>query len=156
MPGMSPASWALRFAGSLDGVTAVLSGMSDMDQVRDNIATMRDMEPVGESDRALLREAVSEMKEAGPLGESDFSRYEGLTYHGIPVAALLDTYNSCMIQPVPTFAGDLNYLVGRLLATGEPDMKREFPEEKVVLDGEDITARVKEAWDFLVDNALSQ
>ena len=36
-PEMSPAVWALRFAGSMEDVTAVLSGMSTLEQVQDNV-----------------------------------------------------------------------------------------------------------------------
>ena len=40
-PDMSAASWGIRFAADLEGVAVVLSGMSDLRQVRDNVAYMR-------------------------------------------------------------------------------------------------------------------
>ncbi len=58
-PGMSLASWGIRFAASLDGVLAVLSGMSTIDQVRDNMSYMGmdRFRPLNEAERAAI-EAV--------------------------------------------------------------------------------------------------
>lgn len=57
-PGKSVASWAIRFAASLPNVMTVLSGMSSLTQLKDNIATLSDFEPVTQADLKTIRRAV--------------------------------------------------------------------------------------------------
>jgi len=57
-PDKSIASWAIRYAASLPNVMTVLSGMSDMEQMTDNVKTMTDFEPLTEADRAVIEKAV--------------------------------------------------------------------------------------------------
>ena len=56
-PGASFASWAIRFAAGLDGILTVLSGMSDVSQVRDNVAYMGAFEPLGDRELAVIAQA---------------------------------------------------------------------------------------------------
>ena len=56
-PEASLASWAIRFAASLDGIITVLSGMSTLAQVEDNVSYMRDFQPLTESERATIAQA---------------------------------------------------------------------------------------------------
>ena len=56
-PGASYASWALRFAASLDGVLAVLSGMSTPGQLQDNLATMTHFRPLNSQEQAVIQQA---------------------------------------------------------------------------------------------------
>ncbi|MDR1016758.1 MAG: aldo/keto reductase [Coriobacteriales bacterium] len=62
-PGASLASWAVRFAASLEGVVTVLSGMSDLDQLRDNISYMRDFRPLSQAEHKTLEAVVDALKQ---------------------------------------------------------------------------------------------
>ena len=53
----SYASWALRFAASLDGVLAVLSGMSSTGQMEDNLSTMSDFRPLDDNEQKVIQQA---------------------------------------------------------------------------------------------------
>lgn len=61
-PDASIPSWALRFAASLDGVLAVLSGMSTPDQMEDNLNTMDPFVPLTDDEQNLLRDVVAEIR----------------------------------------------------------------------------------------------
>ena len=54
---VSYASWALRFAAGLEGVHAVLSGMSSLAQMDDNLKTMKEFRPLDAEERELIRRA---------------------------------------------------------------------------------------------------
>lgn len=57
-PGLSTASWAIRFAASLENVAYVLSGMSTLEQVEDNVSYMRDFRPLTEAEQDVVRKAA--------------------------------------------------------------------------------------------------
>ena len=53
-PGESPAAWAFRFLQDIPGVAVTLSGMSNLQQLKDNIATFETERPLSEQERGAL------------------------------------------------------------------------------------------------------
>ena len=53
--GGSAASYALRYAAGFDGVFMVLSGMSNLEQMKDNLSFMSDFRPLDETEQAAVR-----------------------------------------------------------------------------------------------------
>ena len=61
-PNVSVPSWALRFAGSLEGIVTVLSGMSNIEQMEDNLKNMVPFKPLSAEEQAVIvkaREALN-------------------------------------------------------------------------------------------------
>jgi len=70
-PDMSIASWAIRFVASLPGVMCVLSGMSNMDQMVDNVGYMKDFQPLNEVESAVVEKAAKTLHQAPTIPCTD-------------------------------------------------------------------------------------
>lgn len=57
-PNASLASWAVRFVASLPGIMVVLSGMSDVEQMEDNLSYMTDFKPLSEEEKKVIEQAM--------------------------------------------------------------------------------------------------
>ena len=61
-PNASVASWAVRYAASLDNILVVLSGMSNMEQLQDNMSYMKDFEPLNADEKQCVEKATELIK----------------------------------------------------------------------------------------------
>lgn len=95
--GGSPASYAIRFAAGFPGMMMVLSGMSNMEQVRDNLAFMKDFQPLNERELAAI-EKVQEIFHSKHLIPCTACRYcsSGCPQH-ISIPDLFATMNTKQI-----------------------------------------------------------
>ena len=153
-PGATIVSWAIRYAGSFDGVLCNLSGMSTLEQVKDNIRSVQTLEPLNEGEMGQLDEVVRLYRDAGEIG-ADLERYRGLVWHGVPVTGILETYNMCLLQPDPGFSDDNNYLKNAVAEAAHLDIFGALPAESAVLaDGTDATALVAKAEKWLIEHSF--
>lgn len=60
-PESSVASWAVRFAANLEGVITVLSGMSNIEQMKDNLSYMKDFNELNDAQLQTLKQAQEEL-----------------------------------------------------------------------------------------------
>jgi predicted aldo/keto reductase-like oxidoreductase len=61
-PEATPSSWAVRWAGSLPNIKVILSGMSDIEQVRDNLKTCSNFKPLIEEEYAAIKKVEVELR----------------------------------------------------------------------------------------------
>ena len=154
-PDWSIASWSVRFCLEKEGVIAVLSGMSTLDQVLDNTRTSDEAQPLTTEEHQALAEAMRIYRESAPIRQSQIEQYRGLKYHGVPVTAILQAYSICQIQPDPGFSDDNNYLKNAFAEAEHVDYREGLARQQVVAaDGTDITETVEKAVAWLAEHSF--
>jgi len=154
-PDWSIASWSVRFCLEEEDVIAVLSGMSALEQVLDNVKTSDEAAPLTDEERRALAEAMRIYRESAPSKQREIDRYAGLMYHGVPVTAILQAYSICQIQPDPGFSDDNNYLKNAIAEAEHVNFADGLSKQTVVApDGADITEQVEAAVAWLTANSF--
>lgn len=93
-PSRSVASWGMRFAGALPGVMTVLSGMSTIEQIADNLASYTDFAPLSEAEREALDKVIAIYRQNAPA-PCTACRYCMPCPVGVNIPAGFGAYNFC-------------------------------------------------------------
>ncbi len=105
----SVASWAFRFAASPEGVLTVLSGMTYMEHLRDNLATYSPLEPLSEEESEFLKRMAQALLRYPTIPCND-CKYCMPCPYGIDIPGILLHYNRCVNEGrLPSSSGDENY-----------------------------------------------
>ena len=108
-PEASVASWAFRFAGSHPDVLTVLSGMTRMEHLQDNLHTYSPLHPLSEEEFAFLQRAADRMMQFDTIPCND-CKYCMPCPYGIDIPAILLHYNKCLNEGnIPESSQDADY-----------------------------------------------
>lgn len=112
-PTQSTASWAFRFAGSYPGVLTVLSGMTYMEHLQDNIRTYAPLEACTDEELVLLEDTAQLMLKFPTVPCTDCQYCMPCPY-GLDIPAIFAHYNRCVNEGnVPKDQQDPNYRKAR-------------------------------------------
>jgi predicted aldo/keto reductase-like oxidoreductase len=96
-PDESVAAFAFRFLQDIKGVTMILSGMSNMDQLTDNLKTFKESKPLNDDEKALLLDIAEGLKNSVPCTACRYC-VDGCP-QGIDIPQMLEFYNEMRIAP---------------------------------------------------------
>ena len=94
-PEKSIASWAFRFAGSFPDILTVLSGMTRMEHLEDNLRTYSPLQPLTDEEFNFLQSIATQMMEFDTIPCND-CKYCMPCPYGIDIPAILLHYNKCL------------------------------------------------------------
>lgn len=112
-PESSVASWAFRFAGSFPRVLTVLSGMTYMEHLQDNLRSFAPLDPLTDDDRVFLEQTAQQMLRYPTIPCND-CKYCMPCPYGLDIPAILLHYNKCVNEGnVPAGSQDEHYAAAR-------------------------------------------
>jgi predicted aldo/keto reductase-like oxidoreductase len=91
-PEKSAASWALRWVSSLPNVAITLSGMSNMEQLNDNLSTFTDLKPLNDEEYNVIDKVVEELRKIKPVPCTG-CRYCMDCSFGVDIPGIFEIYN---------------------------------------------------------------
>lgn len=94
-PDDTAASWAFRYAGSFPDVLTVLSGMTYMENLQENITTYSPLKPVDDKEKKLLAEIVDGVSKFPYIGCTG-CKYCMPCPYGLDIPGIFAQYNKCL------------------------------------------------------------
>ncbi len=94
-PESSVASWAFRFAGTPEGVLTVLSGMTYMEHLRDNLRTFSPLRPLNKEENDFLMQIADDIYNLKTIPCNECNYCMPCPY-GINIPAVFSHYNKCI------------------------------------------------------------
>ena len=94
-PEADAASWAFRFVGSQPNVITALSGMTYMENLRDNLRTYSPLKPLNDAEKDALEQAAKMILEF-PLIQCNACNYCMPCPYGLNIPAIFTFYNKCL------------------------------------------------------------
>jgi predicted aldo/keto reductase-like oxidoreductase len=114
LPEKSIASWAFRYAGTPEGVLTVLSGMTYMEHLKDNLLSYCPLEPLTEEEQQMLDHTIAHQMMEEETIPCNACQYCMPCPYGIDIPAIFTHYNKIKIDGrMPLDAGDPNYRENR-------------------------------------------
>ena len=108
-PEHSVASWAFRYAGTPEGVLTVLSGMTYLEHLKDNLLSYSPFKPVSKEDEEFLYEIARKIVGVETIPCND-CKYCMPCPYGIDIPAIFVHYNKCKNEgTLPNDSRDENY-----------------------------------------------
>ena len=95
-PAASAASWAFRFAGSLPNVICVLSGMTKLEHLEDNIKTFTGFKVLDDRERAVIESALAAYRKTGAI-PCTACRYCTPCPVGVAIPRIFGLYNHAKV-----------------------------------------------------------
>lgn len=108
-PEQSVASWAFRYAGTPDGVLTVLSGMTYMEHLKDNLLSYSPLQPVSKEETDFLYDVAEKIVGLETIPCND-CKYCMPCPYGVDIPAIFVHYNKCKNEGrLPRNAKDKDY-----------------------------------------------
>lgn len=95
MPEQSVASWAFRYAGTPKGVLTVLSGMTYMEHLRENLLTYSPLQPILADENRFLMEIAKDIYDLKTIPCNECNYCMPCPY-GIDIPSIFTHYNKCI------------------------------------------------------------
>lgn len=160
-PEASVASWGIRYAASLENVMVVLSGMSSLEQLQDNISYMKDFQPLSDDEREIVDRVTESLKEAVAIPCTGCRYCVDGCPKNIPIPEYFALYNN---QKQYGFAMGLDLTFNNLAAQyGRPSdcirckkCERHCPQHLKITENLELVGRVFEKENFNYKNYVTE